>query len=90
MTQAEFINLWQPACNHLFGTRIGETDHNACAALDKFLGVKEFEVYTHTTFRHDKPMEPELRRKVVLLAGPHWRAVLKANNIPIPKVKHDT
>jgi hypothetical protein len=81
MTEDEFKSLWEPACKNVFNAKHGGHDLNAYAMMDVFLGVDEHATYSVRSYKDDRPMDPELRRKVALLASPHWSTVLKANKI---------
>ena len=80
MIEAEFNALWYTACVNLFNST-HKSDFAAFHRLDELLGVSEFGEYTERIKKLDTPMPSALKRKVALLASPHWQVILKVNHL---------
>ena len=86
MVQEEAFTYWYPVSKRLFDylyqeNITGSALINPAFALDILLGVKEYEIYQSQGYEHDVPMAAELKRKLEMLNGQHWEAVLVANGI---------
>jgi hypothetical protein len=79
MTNAELLNYWEPAANNIFkgyGSNV-----NTFNQLDELLGIKEYDTWCGSNTTTDKPLNEDLKRLLIALAGPHWKTILKIHQI---------
>lgn len=60
---------------------ISPSGWNQMKELDKALGVTEYRDYYNRSADKDTPMDEELKKLLVMLAGPHGKTILKAYRI---------
>jgi len=86
MTSEEEDRIWMPAAENLFGhlRGAGTKLYQVERALERALAITEWSQWQFRAFNLDKPMSPELKELLIMLAGPHGKAILRAYQI-----KHD-
>lgn len=82
MTAEEFITIWVPARNALYpeGKRLGGKT-KASQLMREALGARATKEHIEYYTNKDYPMDEELKRILLLLAGPHAHTILKAYRI---------
>lgn len=77
------IQFFDEAVDALYGDRGYRTEDgfSNCVLLDKQLGMSEYRLFYVRPSIEDTKMAEDLKKLLVMLAGPHGKAILKAYRI---------
>jgi hypothetical protein len=83
MNFSDLRELWIPAITRLYGSAGADTEDgwSNYILLDKALGITEYRQFYHRSALLDYPIAEDLKKLLVMLAGPHGKSILKAYRI---------
>jgi len=83
MKGLEEIKLWFAATENLYGSKGSQNGDgwSNCLKLDQELGLAEYQHFWVNPHAKDIPLPQDLKKLLVMLAGPHGKSILKAYRI---------